>query len=117
MIEQGSKLTVQRQCELIGLSRATYYYKNRIQSYDDKLIDEIIKIQEKLPIYGNRRVTVELQNRGFNVGIKVVKKLRDMLGFKAIYTMPKTTQRNYEHRVYPYLLRELEINRINQVWS
>jgi len=117
MIEQESELSIQRQCELIGLSRATYYYKNSVKVYDDKLIDEIIKIQEKLPIYGNRRVTVELQNRGFNVGRKVVKKLRDMLGFKAIYTMPKTTQRNHEHKVYPYLLRDLEINRVNQVWS
>ena len=118
MIEKNSKLSIQRQCELLGLKRATFYYKNSIKEYDDdKLIDEIIKIQEELPIYGNRRVTVELQNRGFNVGRKIVKKLRDMLGFKAIYTMPKTTQRNHEHKVYPYMLRDLEINRVNQVWS
>ncbi len=117
MIERSSKLSVQKQCELLGLKRATYYYKNIIQEYDDKLIDEIIKIQEEIPTYGNRRVTVEVQNRGFNVGRKIVKKLRDMLGFKAIYTMPKTTQRNYEHKVYPYLLRDLKINRVNQVWS
>ena len=117
MIEKNSKLSIQRQCELLGLKRATFYYKNSIKEYDDKLIDEIIKIQEELPTYGNRRVTVELQNRGFNVGRKIVKKLRDMLGFKAIYTMPKTTQRNHEHKVYPYLLRDLEINRVNQVWS
>ncbi|HIC78607.1 MAG TPA: IS3 family transposase [Sulfurovum sp.] len=110
-------LSVQRQCELLGLKRATFYYKNIIKEYDDKLIDEIIKIQEEIPTYGNRRVTVEVQNRGFNVGREVVKKLRDMLGFKAIYTMPKTTQRNHEHKVYPYLLRDLEINRVNQVWS
>ena len=117
MIEKSSKLSVQKQCELLGLKRATYYYKNIIQEYDDKLIDEIIKIQEEIPTYGNRRVTVEVQNRGFNVGRKIVKKLRDMLGFKVIYTMPKTTQRNHEHKVYPYLLRDLKINRVNQVWS
>ena len=117
MIDKNSELSIQRQCELLGLKRATFYYKNIIKEYDDKLIDEIIKIQEELPMYGNRRVTVEVQNRGFNVGRKIVKKLRDMLGFKAIYTMPKTTQRNYEHKVYPYLLRDLEITRVNQVWS
>ncbi len=117
MIEKNSKLSIQKQCELLGLKRATFYYKNIIREYDDKLIDEIIKIQEEIPSYGNRRVTVEVQNRGFNVGRRVVKKLRDMLGFKAIYTMPKTTQRNHEHKVYPYLLRDLEINRVNQVWS
>lgn len=117
MIEQHSKLSIQKQCELLGLNRATYYYKNIVKEYDDALIDEIIKIQEELPIYGNRRVTVEVQNRGFNVGRKIVRKIRKMLGFKAIYTMPKTTQRDYTHKVYPYLLRDLEINRVNQVWS
>jgi len=117
MIEQDSELSIQKQCELLGLNRATYYYKNIVKEYDDALIDEIIKIQEELPIYGNRRVTVEVQNRGFNVGRKIVRKIRKMLGFKAIYTMPKTTQRDYSHKVYPYLLRDLEINRVNQVWS
>jgi putative transposase len=117
MIDKNSELSVQRQCKLLGLKRATFYYKNIIKEYDDKLIDEIIKIQEEIPTYGNRRVTVEVQNRGFNVGRKIVKKLRDMLGFKAIYTMPKTTQRDYSHKVYPYLLRDLDINRVNQVWS
>ena len=117
MIEQKSELSIHRQCELLGLKRATYYYKNIIKEYDDKLIDEIIKIQEEIPTYGNRRVTVEVQNRGFNVGRKIVKKLRDMLGFKAIYTIPKTTQRDHSHKVYPYLLRDLKINKVNQVWS
>ena len=75
MIEQKSELSIQKQCELLGLKRATYYYKNIIKEYDDKLIDEIIRIQEEIPSYGNRRVTVEVQNRGFNVGRRVVVKL------------------------------------------
>ena len=118
MIDKNSKdVSIMTQCSLIGLNRSSYYHVPKKKEYDEKLIDEIVKIQEELPIYGHRRVTKELQNRGFNVGKKTVKKLRDMLGFRTIYTVPKTTQRNYEHRVYPYLLRDIEINKVNQVWS
>lgn len=118
MIDKTNKeVTIMTQCSLMGLNRSSYYHVPKIKEFDEKLIDEIIKIQEKIPTYGHRRVTVELQNRGFNVGRKSVKKLRGMLGLKTIYTAPKTTQRNYAHKVYPYLLRELEINKVNQVWS
>jgi len=118
MIDKHSKeVTIMTQCSLMGLNRSSFYHVPKIKEYDENLIDEIIKIQEEIPTYGNRRVTVELQNRGFNVGRKTVKKLRGILGLKTIYTAPKTTQRNYAHKVYPYLLRELEINRVNQVWS
>ncbi len=105
------------QCELLGLSRSTYYHTPTNKEYDDKLIDEILKIQEETPFYGYRKVTKELQNRGFNIGRKSIKKLRKMLGLKTIYRAPKTTDRNYSHKVFPYLLRELEINKVNQVWS
>ena len=54
MIEENSELSIQKQCELLGLKRATFYYKSIIKEYDDKLIDEIIKIQEEIPTYGNR---------------------------------------------------------------
>ncbi len=118
MIDKDSKkVTIMTQCKLIGLNRSSYYHAPKMKEYDEKLIDEIVKIQEEIPTYGHRRVAKELQNRGFNIGRKSVKKLRKMLGLKAMYTAPKTTQRNYEHKVYPYLLRELEINRVNQVWS
>jgi len=118
MIDKNSKeISIIAQCSLMGLNRSSYYHATKIKEHDEKLIDEIVKIQEDIPTYGHRRVTKELQNRGFNVGKKSVKKLRAMLGLKTIYTAPKTTQRNYAHKVYPYLLRELEINKVNQVWS
>ncbi len=118
MIDKTNKeVTIMTQCSLMGLNRSSFYHAPKVKRYDEKLIDEIIKIQEEIPTYGNRRVTIELQNRGFNIGRKSVKKLRAMLGLKTIYTAPKTTQRNYAHKVYPYLLRELEINKVNQVWS
>ena len=118
MIDKNSKeISIIAQCSLMGLNRSSYYHATKIKEHDEKLIDEIVKIQEEIPTYGHRRVTKELQNRGFNVGKKSVKKLRAMLGLKTIYTAPKTTQRNYAHKVYPYLLRELEINKVNQVWS
>jgi len=118
MIDKTNKdVNIMTQCSLMGLNRSSYYHIPKTKEYDEKLIDEIIKIQEEIPTYGHRRVTKELQNRGFNVGRKSVKKLRAMLGLKTIYTAPKTTQRNYAHKVYPYLLKELKINKVNQVWS
>ncbi len=118
MVDVTNKdLAIMTQCTLIGLNRSSYYHMPIQKEYDDKLIDEILNIQEDTPFYGYRRVTKELQNRGFNIGRKSVKKLRKMLGLKTIYTAPKTTDKNYNHKVYPYLLRELEINKVNQVWS
>ena len=104
MIDKTNKdVNIMTQCSLMGLNRSSYYHIPKTKEYDEKLIDEIVKIQEEIPTYGNRRVTIELQNRGFNVGRKSVKKLRAMLGLKTIYTAPKTIQRNYAHKVYPIM--------------
>ncbi len=105
------------QCRLIGLNRSSYYHIPIVKEYDDKLIYEILKIYEETPFYGYRKVTKLLQRRDFNIGEKEVKKLRKMLGLKTIYRAPKTTNMDYNHKIYPYLLRELEINKVNQVWS
>jgi putative transposase len=119
MIEANNKdLPITVQCQLLDLNRSSYYHAKKSKEYDDKLIDEVLKIQEETPFFGYRKVTKELQRRGFNkIGRKSVKKLRKMLGLKTIYQAPKTTDRNYSHEVYPYLLRDLEINKVNQVWS
>jgi putative transposase len=71
----------------------------------------------KTPFYGIRRMTVELNNQGFSVNHKRIQRLMRLMGLLAIYQKPKTTQRNPEHKVYPYLLRGLVIDRPNQVWT
>jgi putative transposase len=111
------EIPIRTQCQLVGLNRSSYYHIPVVKEYDDKLIDEILNIYEETPFYGYRKVTKLLQKRDFNVGKKEVKKLRKMLGLKTIYRAPRTTNRDYSHKIYSYLLRDLEINKVNQVWS
>jgi putative transposase len=118
MIEpKNSDIPISIQCKLIDLKRTSYYYKPKQKIYDDKLLKEILNIYEETPFYGYRKVTKQLQEIGFNIGRKEVRKLRGMLGLKTKYQKPKTTQREPSHEVYPYLLRDMEIDKVNQVWS
>jgi putative transposase len=118
MIEpKNSDIPISIQCKLIDLKRTSYYYKPKQKIYDDKLLKEILNIYEETPFYGYRKVTRQLQEIGFNIGRKEVRKLRGMLGLKTKYQKPKTTQREPSHEVYPYLLRDMEIDKVNQVWS
>ena len=71
----------------------------------------------KTPFYGIRKMTVELNSQGFPVNHKRVQRLMRLMGLVAIYQKPKTTCRNPEHKVYPYLLRGLVIDHPNQVWA
>ena len=70
----------------------------------------------KTPFYGSRKMVQFLQEQGYQVGRKRVRRLMRQLGIEAIYPKPKLSQRNHEHKVYPYLLRGLAITRVNQVW-
>ena len=71
----------------------------------------------KTPFYGSRRMTAWLRNHGHQVNRKRVRRLMQLIGLEAIYRRPNTSKPNPGHKVYPYLLRGLEINRVNQVWA
>lgn len=79
-----------------------------------RLIDEQYL---KTPFYGSRRMTVHLRQQGFSVNRKRVQRLMHQLGLQAIYPKPKLSQPHPEHKVYPYLLRGVDIVAVNQVWS
>lgn len=79
-----------------------------------RLIDEIYTAK---PFYGKRRITQELQQKGIFIGIKKVRSLMNLMGIEAVYPKPNLSLRNSEHRVYPYLLRNVPVERVNQVWS
>lgn len=112
------KLSVQRRCHLLKVSRSTAYYHCAETASDDlalmRLIDEI---HLELPFYGSRRVVDELADRGWAVNRKRVQRLMRQMGLRAIYPKPRTSTGNPAHKIYPYLLRELNINRPNQVWA
>ena len=110
-------LSLRRQCELLQVNRSTIYYKACGADVDDlSLLNEIRDIWERYPFYGYRRITKELQAKGYNVNRKRIQRLMQSGGIQAIYPGPNTSRRNKLHKVHPYLLRELTITRSNQAW-
>ena len=119
MIEpEHAEISIRRQCELVGLNRASYYY---IPATESALNLELMRWLDeqymKTPFYGWPRMTVEAQKAGYAVNHKRIQRLMQLMGVQAIYPKARTTVTNPEHRIYPYLLREMEIVRPNQVWS
>jgi putative transposase len=119
MIEKDNPdLSINKQCKLIGVCRATFYYKPRpVSELDLKFMTKIDAQYLKTPFYGYRRMTVFLQREGFRIGFKRVRRLMRLMGIEAIYRKPKTTISNPEHKTYPYLLKDLAIEKPNQVWA
>ena len=117
---EPNSIAVSKQCELINLHRSTHYYKKvGISERKQAILEEIDLIYQELPFYGYRKVYYELRERGFSVGINQVSSYMKELGLKTIYPAKKvqTTIANIEHKKYPYLLRDIDINQANQVWS
>jgi len=118
-IEPGHpEWSVRRQCELLGLNRATWYYEAAAESKENLCLMRLIDEQFlRRPYFGSRRMGVWLESVGQIVNRKRVQRLMRLMGIEALYPKPRTTQRNADHRVFPYLLRDVEIVRPDQVWS
>ena len=111
-------ISLRRQCELIGLPRSSYYYAPAQESdFNLGLMRLIDKQYLKTPFYGWPRMTQALQRQGYAINAKRVRRLMQLMGLQAIYPQPKTSLAGAGHKVYPYLLRDLEITRVNHVWS
>ncbi len=108
---------IRRQCELIGLNRSTLYYMQATESPLNLHLMRLIDEQHtRTPFYGYPRMTAWLQRQGYEVNHKRVQRLMQKMGLQAIYPKPRTSVLANEHKIYPYLLREVEIVRPNQVW-
>ena len=111
------RLSVVRQCELAGISRSSHYYTTRGESdFNLALMRRIDRQYLKTPWYGSRQMVRHLRREGISVGRTRVRRLMRRLGLQAIYQKPRTSIPNHQHRIYPYLLRDLVIERPNQVW-
>lgn len=119
MVEQRREsIGIKRKCELLSVTRSMIYYQAKPLKNDDVTILNTVKdIYQETPFYGYRRVLVALRQRGIIINHKRLQRLLTSAGIKAVYPTRKTSLRNPEHRVYPYLLRELSIDQPNQVWS
>lgn len=111
-------ISTRRQCELVGLSRASYYRQPAGESPLNLALMRLIDKQyTQTPFYGYRKITVLLaQQLQQEINKKRVARLMTLMGLQAVYPRPKTTTSRREHKKYPYLLRGLTITRPNQVW-
>ena len=118
MITRKSDLPVTRQCQLLNLNRSTVYYPPSPVSADDlRLMRRIDEMYLKRPFYGSRRLRDWLQDEGITVNRKRVQRLMRQMGLVAIYPKARTSKPGKGHKIYPYLLRNLKIDRPNQVWA
>lgn len=111
------ELSLKEQCQLLGINRSSYYYQAKEPKEEENELLRLLDEQYlKTPFYGSRKMTAYLRKKGYCINRKRVIKLMHELGLQTIYQKKRTSVSNPEHRVYPYLIRDLEINRANQVW-
>lgn len=118
MIEPNLAISQRRQCELLSLHRSGLYYKPVPETEENLILLRLMDEQYmKTPFYGKLRLAAWFSSLGYMVNLKRVCRLMKVLNWRTIYRKPRTTQRNKEHKVYPYLLKNLLIERDNQVWE
>lgn len=111
-------LSISRQCMLVGLSRSVFYYQPAKADEENlRLMEEIDKLYLKSPFYGSRKMAKELKLRGYEVNRKRIQRLYQLMGIQAVGPKPNTSKPMQGHKIYPYLLRNLKIERTNQVWA
>jgi putative transposase len=118
LIDPGQEhLSVVRQCELVSISRSSFYYQPVGETAQNLALMRLIDAQFlETPWYGSRQMAGHLRREGHAVGRKRVRRLMAIMGLVPIYQRPRTTVPHPEHRIYPYLLRGLVVDRPNQVW-
>jgi putative transposase len=111
-------LSIGRQCELLGLCRSSFYYEPSSETAENLALMNVIDKQYTAePVFGSRRMTKWLEKQGYAVNRKRVQRLMRLMGLEAIYPKPKLSMPGQGHKVFPYLLRNVAIVRVDQVWS
>ncbi len=110
-------LRLSHQCRLLSISRSSFYYAPKGESPENlALMRRIDELFLKHPFYGSRQMVRRLRREGIHVGRHRVRRLMRLMGLQAIYQAPRTSDPHPTHRIYPYLLKRMKINRPNQVW-
>lgn len=111
-------IPIYRQCELLGLARSSLYYRPvGVSRLDLELMRLIDQQYTRTPFYGSRRMRAYLKGKGYHVNRKRIGRLMHMMGLEAIYPKPKLSRPDTEHKVYPYLLKGVEVDGPDQVWA
>ena len=119
----NSEISVRRQCELLGITRSTIYYRpdctrHKLElEFDEKVMRQIDYWHTEMPYLGSRKILRKLREEGFEIGRKRVRRLMIEMGITAIYPKPNLSKRDFRESIVPYLLRNKRVFMPNQVWS
>ena len=120
IVRDHPALSLSRQCRLLSLGRSSLYYEPKGESAETlvmrRMMRRIDELFLKYPFYGARRMALHLRREGVRIGRRRAARLMRLMGLQAIYRAPRTSAPHPEHRIYPYLLRGLAIERPNHVW-
>ena len=110
-------MSIRRQCALLGINRSSVYYTPREERAENlALMRRMDELSLQYPFYGSRQMARHLGREGVSVGRRRVRRLMRLMGLEALYRKPRTSDAQPGHRIYPYLLRDLTIERPDQVW-
>jgi putative transposase len=118
MIGPSESLSISGQCRLLSISRSSFYYQPKPMKEEDLALMRLIDEQFlKTPTWGSRSMRNHLRRLGYKVNRKRIQRLMRIMGLEPIYPKPRTSRPHPDHKVYPYLLRDLTIDHPNQVWT
>lgn len=118
MVTAEDAMSVRRQCEILRVNRSSLYYQTLPTSFDElQLMKKIDELHLQRPFYGSRRIMHSLRTEGCLVNRKRIQRLMRQMGIEGMAPKPDTSKPEPEHVKYPYLLRNLTISRVNQVWA
>jgi len=117
MVSKDHKLSMRRQCALLRFSRSNLYYEPRGESSENLRFMEIIDKQFlETPWYGSRQMARHMKRKNHRCGRHRVRRLMRLMRLVPIYQEPNTSKKHPQHKIWPYLLRNVVIDRPNQVW-
>ncbi|WP_372365041.1 IS3 family transposase [Candidatus Uabimicrobium sp. HlEnr_7] len=115
--KNDSEYSVRKQCEILDVRRGNLYYKRKCNKVELDLAEKIRWVGEKHPFYGYRKTAEILKRLGNHVGYRKVRRLKKQLGIKTLYPKPRLSVPRKDHKKYPYLLKDLDINYSDMVWA
>jgi len=117
MVNKNVSLSLSRQCKILKISRSSLYYMPVGFTPETlELMRQIDRVFTQCPFFGSRQIVAYLPRKGYHAGRHRIRRLMKIMGLEAIYKRPNTSKKHPENRIYPYLLRNMQITRPNQVW-
>jgi putative transposase len=118
MVKPDAEISMRRQCELVGVCRSSVYYEPCETSPEQlALMRRIDALHLKFPFYGSRMMSQTLKAEGRDVNRKRVQRLMRLMDLVSMAPKPNTSRPNKEHPIYPYLVKNIGVSRVNQVWA